>query len=445
MNKNKIILIIILAIIFLLIGILVINMKWTENSSGKKIVRAYKIWIVWDDTSKFETFLADFKKTSWYSSTQFLVESFPNFEDYYYSLASAMTRWEAPDMFVLNNNEKSLFEEQVLWIWPSIITPSNFRKNFKRIFWDELIVTTKDWDKGVEFLKWIPIWYETLGIYYNRKYIVSKDLTSLSSLSNVVSKLKKKNPSVIPIWMWNGTTVYGSNDIITQFFLLEDGVTWINNLSSNQLKSALSTYMMYWGKYWDNNYNSSFDSLKYSWKNNLDLFTEGKTFMVVWYPRLLNEIEKRWYSKAYLEASVFPHYSPTKWKSLINYNYFVLNKDSANKELWFELLQYMSSEKWAKEYLSVFPYYLPSQISLERDLLENKVSERFNVLLKDFYKFEHELGSFDKWVASIYNKDIKRVLDDSTNYISQYESLSKKLLCKKEKFLTLKNPSVSCE
>ena len=42
---------------------------------------------------------------------------------------------------------------------------------------------------------------------------------------------------------------------------------------------------------------------------NLDLFSSGDMAMVVGYPRMLQEISDRGYSKKFLLASSFPHYA----------------------------------------------------------------------------------------------------------------------------------------
>jgi len=65
----------------------------------------------------------------------------------------------------------------------------------------------------------------------------------------------------------------------------------------------------------------------------------------------------------------------------LNYNYFVINKDTTGVDLANDLLLYLSSDKGSEKYLSYFKYYLPALISLESDKLDEKINEHYNVTL----------------------------------------------------------------
>ena len=446
MNKNKLIFAIIWWIILLFIIFLVFSMKksWDSNTNTNKW--DFNIWIIWDDKTDFSHFIDDFKniKTE-YKNTKINVETFSDYEEYSYALSSSIIANSAPDIFVLNNNEKNtIFKNQVLWLNPEVFNPNDFRKKYKSVFTDDLIETYLDWEKEKEALYWIPVWYETLGIYYNLRYVKDSDISYLSWLNSVISKLKKQKPNFTPIWIWNWSTVYGASDIITQFFLLENGVNSIEDLVWTKLKEPLWTYLFYWDENWDNSYNSNFVELKTLWNDNLDLFSKWEIYMAVWYPRMINEIDKNWYSKNLLRASPFPHYFSWEWKTLLNYNYFVINKGTSNYNLWEDFLLYLSSEMWSRNYLNKFPYYLPSLLSLESDKLEEKIHGDYKVVLKDFYNNDYLLSSFDKWIKNIYDRDIISILDNSTNYETAFLKFRDKILCKTKKVFSLEELSKNC-
>ena len=447
MNKNKIIFAIIWVIIIILMFLAVLKLRDSWNTTENKSFWLFSIWIVWDDVESAKKIVDKFKIVNpEYKSQNIIIESFSTYDDYNDALNSAIIQWKAPDLFVLNNNEKNwMFSNQVVWINKSIINPNDFRKKYKWVFADDLIISTWEWEEKQEFLAWIPVWYESLWIFYNRRYIKEDELSSLSWLNNVVADLKEKKPSLVPIWMWNGTTVAWVSDIITQFFMLENWVSSLEDVTWTKMKQWLSSYLLYWDVEWYNGYNSRFLELTNVWKDNIDLFSKWETFMVVGYPRLIMDIADKWFSKNFLLATKFPHYYSGEGKTLINYNYFVKNKESLNQDLANAFLKYLYSDIWAEDYLSLFKYYLPALLSLESDKLEEKISDDYNIVLNDFYSNEHELSSFDKWVKRVYDKNIVSILDNTANYESWFESLRRLILCKAKKISTLEWLSKSCE
>ena len=448
MNKNKLIFAVIWAILLGLILFMVASLNkggWNKNKATTP--SDFTIWMVWDNLEWAQNVVNNFKAVNTeYSKKNIKIESFPSYEDYSLSLISAIASWKAPDVFVLNNNEKeSVFTNQIIWIDPTFLNPNDFRKKYKWVFADDLILTTWDWEEKQEFLKWVPVWYESLWIFYNRRYIKASELWSLSALNNVVAKLKDKKPNLIPIWIGNWSTVINAEDIATQFFMLENDVSSLSDVSWTKLKQSLATYFLFWDINWYNGYDSRFTELSKLWQNSVDLFSKWETFMVVGYPRLLKVIEKKWFSKNFLQAVPFPHYFSWNGKTLVNYDYFVINKDTKNYDLANAFLLYLSWDIWAQDYLKEFPYYLPALLSLESDKLEDKVSDKYNVILWDFFNSDYELSSFDKWIKSLYDKNIISILDNSSNYLNAFMKFQSEIICKTQKVTTLQNLSKNCE
>jgi len=295
-----------------------------------------------------------------------------------------------------------------------------------------------------EFLKWIPVWYETLWIYYNRAQVRHSDLDNLSSLNNVISDLRNRNRWVVPLWIWNWTTVDYVSDILTQFFMLEPWVNSIRNVTWNVLKQAMASYLLYWDINWFNWYDSRFIELQNLSETALYLFSRWEIHMVIWYPSMINKIKEYWYSASFLQARVFPHYFSWNWKTLVNYNYFVINKDSFNRNIALDFLSYLSSDTWANSFLNVYTHYLPWLISLESDKLEQRIHKDFNIILKDFYKDEKSLSSFDKWIKLIYDSWIPWILDNSQYAEAKFWNFRDSILCKTNKVINLEWLSISC-
>ena len=448
MNKNKLIFAIIWWVILLFILFIVSTLNnSSQTPTSKTSSEPLTIWTVWPQTWWMQWVIDDFKTIyTEYKNQVIVVENFTSYDDYTYALTSAIVSGRTPDIFVLNNNEKdSIFSSQVVAVQPDKVNPNDFRKRYQWVFWDDLIFSSWEWEEAVEYLWWIPVWYESLWIFYNRRYVKQSELESLSWLNNIVAELKDEKPNITPIGIWNGSTVKDAWDIVTQFFMLEDGVTKLSDVSGTKLKQGLTSYRLYWDTSGRNQYDSHFDELKNLGRNAVDLFSRWETFMVVWYPSLIQEIWEKWFSKNFLLATPFPHYFSWNGKTLINYYYFVINKDSSKQEIANDFLAYLSSDNWADSYLSNHTYLLPALLSLESDKLEEKIDDDYNIVLWDFYNEEHQLSSFDKWIKSLYDREILPILDITGNYEEAFKQFQQRLICKSNKISTLENLSTSCD
>ncbi len=449
MNKKKIIFLIALWIlVFVMIIIAFLAWSWSNNWNAKKSKWDFTIWVVWDDKTKFSDFVNQFKKDLWLNFTP-VVESFPDYDTYTQALASAIIKDQAPDVFVLNNNEKSFLLDNVSWIDPKLIDPDNFRNNYRWFFANDLIETYWEWDQAEEFLVWVPVWYETLWVFYNNKFqIYSKDLDSWSSLIAKISELTEKR-SVIPLWVWDWSTVEYASDVATQFLMLEN-VDSIWKISKADLESTLWFY--YFGDLSRSETVTPYisKSLRYKWttKNNVDLFAKGEVAMIIGYPRMLLEINDKWEDRVtFVGAKPFPENYAGWWKSLVNYNYFAVNKDSINKDLAFSFLSYLTTNSGINNYLETFPYYLPANIVFEseNDSLNKKIINSYNIKLEDFLNSDLELSSFNKWIKWVYDREMTRVLDDNVNYIDSFLTFQDYLTCLADKVINLNNLSDSCK
>jgi spermidine/putrescine-binding protein len=144
-------------------------------------------------------------------------------------------------------------------------------------------------------------------------------------------------------------------------------------------------------------------------------------------------------------ASPFPHYFIGNGKSLINYNYFVINKNTKNYNLANDFLAYLISEEGQNAYLDAYPYYLPAMVKLEEKRLEKKVNTNFNIVLKDFMDKEFIFSSFNKGLKFMYDKEITNILDDEANATNSFERLKNILLCKYNKMVKFEKLSVVCK
>lgn len=445
MSKNKIVFLAlwIIVLIFFIILALILNSKsakktwWSQKDT-------FSIWLIWDDKTKFDIVLNDFKKkVPVYKNSTFQIISFHNYEEYYNSLMWSFLNGKTPDIFSLNNNDSPFFDGQILWLDANVINPDEFRKNHEVVFSHDLIRKMKVENKEVEFLAWVPLWYETLGLFYNFREVKWKNLSTWSYINDVIRELSNQNGSTW-IWIWNGSTVSMVEDIITQMFLL-DGIDTLSNITPDKLKSSLSNYFRFGDETMDNKYDKFYKELMPAHKTNLNLFSAGDIQMILWYPRILEDIDKNGFNKSFLRADVFPTYSKDKWKLLVNYNYLVVNKNTKNTPLALDLMRYLGSSEGQKKYLETFAYYMPTMLSLLEKRLEENVKEWYSIKYKDFYNKDLELTTFNKWMRTIYDKEVSLILDSPQNGVDLFDILRKRLLCMSSKIITWEGLETSCK
>lgn len=444
MNKKKIIFLTILGFFILVVVLIVSLMWWKDDNNNEKLNQPNNlvIWILDDSVNNFSTIIDEYKNISWNKNFTATVESFSNYSEYNKALSSAIIQWKAPDLYMLNNNEKSVFLENATWIDPSIISADELREYFRWFFWTDLILSSWEWEDKTEFLVWIPFWFETLWLYYNAKRVNDlKKLENFQTIEQVITDFKENKPGYTALWIWRGTTVVNSEDIISQFIMW----SWIKNvwnLNGSKINTSLSEYFNYSGG--DNNYIRNESILKKSSRTNLDYFVDGKIAMIFGYPRLLNEISELWFPKATLRVTNFPEFVNDSEK-LVNYNYFVLNKNSENIDWAYSFLKFIFSEEWEKTYLKAYKHYLPARISLYSDLKDEIINDAFFIKKKHFYNSEAIYSSFDKWLKEVYDQKIKLLLDEEANYLWRMELLVSSLRCKVWKIVKLENLSQPCE
>lgn len=454
MNKNKIIILVIFWIILLWVLWLVTSLNSDKNSGNTNTsnIKSFSIWMYQDAVTPMQEVVENFKsKFPEYKNTQINIETFGDYEEYTLSLSSAFAKGKWPDLFTINNSDSStLLDDFTYGIDPKIINPNDFRKKYNNVFSQDLISSVVDdtaqEPENIEFLKWIPVWYETLGIFYSRaKRLKQTDFDSISSLKSAITRMRELYPNNIPLGMGNGSTVEMVGDIIAQFFLFEDNVTSIAQVTDGKMKAALNWYMIFGDEQSENAYNKRYADMVLLEQNNVDLFVRGEIAMIAGFPRLVKQIDEKWFRESLLAAENFPFYFNTSGSTLVNYNYFVKSKNAENQELSNTFLQYLTSDSWAEEYLEAYGYYLPALLSLEESMLEEEILEGYNITLNDFYNATHPLVSFDKAIVNKFDENIIWVLDNPNNYIDNFADFKDEILCSQQKYSTLNNLSFDCK
>lgn len=423
---------------------MLIIMLFNQKSREKKTANNenFTIWMVWDSAERSTDLIDGFKKFS-KTKKDVVIESFNNYEEYSYALTNAIANGTAPDVFVLNSNEKeSIFQWQTTWIEPDIVNPNSFRKDYKTFLSDQLIAKT---DKWVDYLVWMPVWYEVLWVFYNRRFVNGSDVDSASSLRSAVKKLKEKNPDSIPVAIWNWAAVDFAEDIATQFILTAWENRSIEQLDRKAIQKWLWNYVDFWDEEWDNKYNTRLEEMKIAKQTWVDLFSKGETLIIAGYPRLIEKISDKWFSSNFLAAAPFPNEWEKSWKALVNYNYFVINKDTNKLDVANLFMQYLFSNDWIKTFLEAYPYYLPGVSEFDKWNEDQKIHKNYNIRIADFYNDSLEYTTFDKWLKTDYDEKLKAMLDNERTVIDEFSKLQKVTNCRTSKIFSQKDIWKDCD
>ncbi len=414
--------------------------KDTKQTVGKS--GDMSIWILHDSVANFQTFLETFKESyPQYNGKTISVESFDDITTYTNTLSAAIISGNAPDIFVVPSGSDAIFVDQIAGISPEMVSPNDFRLRFDPVFWEDLITTLPD-DTTVEFLQGIPMWYEALGILYNRKYFLQpSELTTWTNLWNQVNKISEKYTNIIPIALGNGSWVSRAPDILQAFFTA-DGANSLALLDNNQVKQILTTYHDFWDTRWDNRYNIL--STPFVDETDIDFFTQGDVAAMIWYPRDVLRVSEVGYQKSLLFATPFPSFAGSEQKSFIHYTYFALNKDSDAIDMAESILQFMSTTPAQELFSETFPYYLSPETSIYLWQLEKKILPEYNIVYKNFLPENSEKVTFEVWDVPYFYSQTPYILDMENDYETVFLRMKEFIVCSVTKQTTLLNLSSPC-
>lgn len=439
MSPNKIVFAILGAIILGLIVMLALQLNRgpAVRSGGVSSSGDMSIWIIWESLWDFESYVTAFKKAyPQYENRRIQIESFENRSNYYDVLTASIVTGNAPDIFMLHNTETSPLKNQVLGIDPAKLSPSDFRLRFKPVFARDLIIESED-DSSVEFLSWVPVWYQSLGLIYNRRYFLKpSELETWGKLSFELTDVQKRS-NIVPLALWDGTSITQAPLILSNL-LVQEGVENIATTSSSDARQAFAKYTNIPAWYDDLALNSPS-------KTDIEFFTEGSVASMFGTPKDLARIADIGYQSSLLFVSPFPDSESGKSKQAISYEYFVISKDTNHLALAEDFLSYTASSEGQKTYLELFPANLPATTEGELELAEKKIIPKFNVVYKNFLKPEAELVSYrveDKWAFDLW---VRQIWDTRWNYESAFWALKARIVCQTNKYKTFENLSSPCQ
>ena len=380
MSTKKIIFLIVsgLLLILLIVGIWKLsNSTWKSRST---FTGSLSIWIVGDTTKGYDSLIEWFRAYApEYKTAQIEFKKFSDYTNYQKILLSTLADGNGPDIFVVNAWGDAILKDKIEPIPSEYVHISDFDKRFEDVFLPLLESTGSD--KTIQtFIRWVPLGYETLGIFYNKSLLINvpKTWTEVSA-----SYTDGNSPNIFPTNIGMSPR-YTPNAIdILSLFLIQ---AWVDTYRSLQQGSnAFDTYGSYattpvtrgnthlnsddsWSlnqKLWDMEQSMSDEKL-----TTLDLFIRWKIAFVIGYPSLVGELEdaKKRAGDSAINSIVLTDRVPQNSIkenaiNLVRYNYFWLSRSSKNATLWTKFLDYLLTEDAEWKFILSFPLYIPAQRS----------------------------------------------------------------------------------
>lgn len=385
-----------------------------------------------------------------YKNTLLDVRVFPNYSSYRDTLLATLDIGKGPDIFMIEWDGDEVLASKSVPVPEPYVNLSDFEKRYDDIFLP-LLGTMGEWESLVKTIKGVPLWYETLWVFYNKAYFPSVPKTW-----NDIWLLYSSNKSFFPVNIWLGPRYTPDATDIIAYFFLKNGVHETKDLPN--AGSALEEYLRY-GNTEKTASNSPADevsntienasdtvenltdteipvttkvenhwealiSLKdeydETWYSTIDSFMRGKIGMVIWFPSTIREIEKA--QKRAWESAVtslilterIPQNSLGKSRlNIARYKYLAVSAKSSNGKAAADFLNYLMNQKTLSTAVDVFPYLISPDRTISQTQWQKSLSTLFTrTYLNAFIPEDGEsLLVYNYWVKNEYEKIFEESLD----------------------------------
>ena len=383
-----------IALLWLIYGAWVLSQKTETQSSTKE---SLTIWVTEGTTDQYTPLIEGFKKTKpEYTSANIEIRVFPEYTQYQKILLNTLADGKGPDIFMVDAGGDAILADKVEPIPSTVLDFSTFEKEFESIFLP-LLSSTGSKDEEISYLKWVPLGYETIGMFYNKSLLRSipatwNDILAMYADSTV--------PSVIPTNIGLSSRYTPMNIDILWAFLAEDEVYSYESIGKNG-GNAIKKYSTYANMTPTQGSPSESDELisnigtsltekkgamnaSTPWLTTVDLFMRGDIAIIFGYPSLIHAIEhakKRAGSNA-VDALILteklPQNSLGKTRNYTaKYSYLGLSRQTKNQYLGVAFLQYLLSDEAQSKYIAEFPTKIPAKPSLYKNLENVSISKVF--------------------------------------------------------------------
>lgn len=453
MSTKKIIFFVTVGIITL-IGLFALwKISQNQQNPQSEHVTSLTIWAVWGTTEQYRELFDWFRSANKkYKNTNIDIQVFPDYEKYRSLLLSTLSsETGGPDIFVVDAGADDILESKIQPVPSSLLPAGDFDKRYEDIFLP-LMSTEGEWKTLTTTVLWIPIGYETLGVFYNKDLVTSPP-TTWSEVELLSARPLMAGTFATNLWLSPLYTPFAT-DIIS-LFLAQDGIIDVEHIQSGGA-GALDRYLSYARTLPDSSIPSDSTSTETDMQNisllsqksaleaahetTLDLFIQGKIALVIGYPSLIRNIEKakkRSWQKA-TESLILTEKIPQTSHAdlsvnIAQYYYFAISKKSSQPTVWADFLAYLMQDTTLAQAKSLFPTLISpirsfsvSQGSFvlsplfQRTRMESFLPSPWQKLIVHHYRLKEE-----------YNKGFENKLDRDSEISSSdlLKEISERVAC----------------
>ncbi len=449
-SQNKVIFFIIMGILW--IGVLYGAWKLSDSrttANTTNIPKEMTIWILWDDTNWYNLISEKYKKKyTEYKNTKitFIKQgSYQSYDEYEKMLLNMLADGNGPDAYAIYANGWSFLESKARAIPSEWINPEIIQNEYDHLF-DELIIQDTDKNNPGIFLKWIPLWYESMGVFYNRD-IIEKIPDTWDELDSALGNIEQNNEQVA-IGLWLSSQYIPNNNDIISLFLVQEGIKSYQDFGNNWAK-ALDKYLAYWKIFEaDENGNGWRLSIEMDEKNRniVDLFVAGRVGVIFWFPSLSKDLEDSLKREGkdvpdfILTSGNIPQFESEKkkQKNIARYWYFGLSKNSKIPDHTAKFLWYLTTKEAGDIFSKSLPYYIPARLDIQEERKMEPISEKLpKTKISSFINKEKGVNASILYIGNIakYENTLhKYVSEDPIKGSDEIiENLQKILMCEEKK------------
>lgn len=407
-------------------------------------------WRVFDDQDAFAEIIANYKKLHSYVTIEY--KKF-RYEEYEKELLNALAEDRGPDIFSIPSswltgyqNKLSPLPEQITMVYPVVkgtvqkqvvqelrtnrtLTQKELRNNFVDIVSNDVLLE-KD---GVKKIYGLPLFVDTLALYYNRDLLNNAGITAAPAYWNAqflqdvkkLTKISKGNILQSGVAMGGSTNIERSSDILSLLMMQNGAVMQDGN-------SVLFHTVPEGG---DRRYNPGLEALRfyidfanpgkevYCWdgslKNSLDLFISGNLAMMFGYSYDLPTIKSRAPKMNFSIAKMPQIEGNSRQVNYANYWVEVVSNKSKNQNEAWDFIQFETSQEQVASYLKAVkkPTALRALVNSQIDDLDIGIFSE-QVLTAQSWYHGKDAASAEKAIEEAIDLSVKNSKDIEA-YLSQ--------------------------
>lgn len=446
MSPKKIIFFIVAGVITLGIIITIVVLS-NRKKDIVAVPASMKIWIQNGTTETYDTLIAWFKEYApEYKNTDIVFEKKTTDPIRYRTLLlSTMADGVGPDIFMVGAGADVVLESKIEPIPSDVLDFGDFEKRYDDVFsW--LIVSSGAKDDFKRYLYGVPLGFEIMGIFYNKNLVreVPKTWNDLDILYNdwTWDEVFVSNLGLGPRYTQNATDVVGL--FLSKWWTRD--ILKMDNGWEREFERYLSYKDISIPRSGDDAYSTivtlagSRESMDTEKLTTLDLFMQWDIAMILWYPSLVEELEKSdkrlWLrSKAgSILTENIPLPSPTEAReNIAKFDFFAISKSTKNPTGALKFMEYLMTTDAQKRFLQNNKTQLAAQrefwIAQEDNSLSNILSRTsMNSFIPDS---DEKLFVFSYWLKAEFDTFLSDYIDrnDNIDINNIWELISEHISC----------------